>query len=127
MFVSLKKDGQLRGCIGTIEPETVCVADEIIENAISAGTHDPRFHSVAKEELGQLLYSVDVLGKPERVASVAELDAKTIWSDRFQRLEAWPAVAKSWTESTRRNSRFPLPSRKQGFILRRSIRSNASR
>lgn len=60
----------------TIEPETVCVADEIIENAISAGTHDPRFHSVAEEELGQLLYSVDVLGKPERVASVAELDAK---------------------------------------------------
>ena len=76
VFVSLKKDGQLRGCIGTIEPETVCVADEIIENAISAGTHDPRFHSVAEEELGQLLYSVDVLGKPERVASVAELDAK---------------------------------------------------
>ena len=39
MFVSLKKDGQLRGCIGTIEPETVCVADEIIENAISPQAH----------------------------------------------------------------------------------------
>ena len=74
VFVSLKKDGKLRGCIGTISPTTACVADEIIRNAISAGTGDPRFEPVIAEELPWLVYSVDVLGKAEPVASREELD-----------------------------------------------------
>ena len=73
-FVSLKIDGNLRGCIGTIEPTRASLAEEICANAISAGTRDPRFAAVRKDELADLVYDVDVLTKPEPVASTAELD-----------------------------------------------------
>lgn len=62
VFVSLKEDGRLRGCIGTIAPVRGSIAEEILENAISAATKDPRFHAVEPEELERLVYSVDVLG-----------------------------------------------------------------
>jgi Uncharacterized conserved protein len=75
-FVSLKKDGRLRGCIGTISPAAPTLAQEILENAVSAGTRDPRFPPVTREELPELVYSVDVLGAPEPVSSPAELDVK---------------------------------------------------
>ena len=77
VFVSLKKDGRLRGCIGTIGAVTACVADEIIRNAVSAGTEDPRFDPVEADELAELVYSVDVLGEPEPVeADHPQLDPK---------------------------------------------------
>lgn len=76
VFVSLKKFGELRGCIGTIAPTTISIAEEIIQNAISAGTRDPRFLSVEKEELADLVYSVDVLMEPEPIKSKDELDVK---------------------------------------------------
>ncbi|HEX7331439.1 MAG TPA: AmmeMemoRadiSam system protein A [Pyrinomonadaceae bacterium] len=61
-FVSLKTlDGDLRGCIGTIEPARDTLAQEIVANAISAATNDPRFDPVRTEELSNLRYSVDVL------------------------------------------------------------------
>jgi MEMO1 family protein len=73
-FVSLKThDGQLRGCIGTIEPARECLAEEIIANAINAAARDPRFSPVSAEELSQLQYSVDVLSAPEP-ATIADLD-----------------------------------------------------
>lgn len=73
-FVSLKThDGQLRGCIGTIEPAKETLAEEIIANAINAATRDPRFSPVSAEELSQLRYSVDVLSVPEP-ATLADLD-----------------------------------------------------
>lgn len=75
-FVSLKKEGRLRGCIGTIGPVRNSVAEEILANAISAGTKDPRFSPVSAEELDELEYSVDVLGQPEPVESETQLDAK---------------------------------------------------
>jgi AmmeMemoRadiSam system protein A len=74
VFVSLKKHGQLRGCIGTIAPTCPCIADEIIQNAISAGTKDPRFSPVRESELDDIVYSVDVLGEPEPVDDVSQLD-----------------------------------------------------
>lgn len=74
VFVSLKLDGSLRGCIGTISPTTSSIADEIIRNAISAGTEDPRFPPVTEEELSRLEYSVDVLGKAEKIESLDDLD-----------------------------------------------------
>jgi len=77
VFVSLKKGGRLRGCIGTISPVRRSMAEEIIENAISAGTQDPRFDAVSPGELDKLVYSVDVLGKPEDIDSMDELDVKT--------------------------------------------------
>ena len=60
-FVSLKKDGRLRGCIGTILPVRANLAEEILYNAVSAGTRDPRFAAVQPAELDQLVYKVDVL------------------------------------------------------------------
>lgn len=76
VFVSLKKHGQLRGCIGTISAVTGCIAEEIIRNAVSAGTEDPRFPAVTEKELDDLVYSVDVLSEPEPVSSIRELDVK---------------------------------------------------
>lgn len=76
VFVTLKKDGLLRGCIGTIEPTQKSLADEIIKNAISAGLEDPRFDPVTEEELSQLVYSVDVLKPAESISSIDELDVE---------------------------------------------------
>jgi len=76
VFVSLKKHGQLRGCIGTIMPTTDNIAREIVNNAISAGTGDPRFEPVDAEELEELVYSVDVLKPPELIDSLDQLDVK---------------------------------------------------
>jgi len=76
VFVSLKKEGQLRGCIGTIGATQKNIAGEIIHNAISAGTQDPRFEEIREEELPELVYSVDILGTPEKIESLAELDAQ---------------------------------------------------
>jgi AmmeMemoRadiSam system protein A len=73
-FVSLKKGGQLRGCIGTVQPAAPNLAEEIVRNAIQAGTADPRFPPVREDELGDLEYSVDVLESPEPVSGVNELD-----------------------------------------------------
>jgi len=75
-FVSLKKHGQLRGCIGTTEATTHDLAEEVIQNAISAGTQDPRFPRVEADELGDLEYSVDVLGEAEPVEGLDDLDPK---------------------------------------------------
>lgn len=87
VFVSLKKDGRLRGCIGSLEPTTDSVAEEIINYAICAGTRDPRFLPVEEGELDKLVYSVDVLSEPEP-AGAEGLDPKVygvIVSDGFRR------------------------------------------
>jgi len=76
VFVSLKVGGMLRGCIGTFEPTKENVAEEIITNAISSATRDPRFPRVTPGELADLEYSVDVLTAPRPVESEAELDTK---------------------------------------------------
>lgn len=76
VFVSLKKHGQLRGCIGTVVPQQKNIAAEIIHNAVSAAVHDPRFWPVELEELPDLKISVDVLSPPEPVKSQEELDPK---------------------------------------------------
>jgi AmmeMemoRadiSam system protein A len=76
VFVSLHKHGELRGCIGTTGPVTENIAQEIIRNAIEASTYDPRFMPVEEQELMDLEIKVDVLGIPEPVTGVAELDAK---------------------------------------------------
>lgn len=65
-FVSIKtSDRELRGCIGTITPTHDTLAEEVVVNAVSAATRDPRFLPVTAEELTRLRYSVDVLGEPE--------------------------------------------------------------
>ncbi|MDF9409983.1 MAG: hypothetical protein A4E52_00034 [Pelotomaculum sp. PtaB.Bin013] len=76
VFVSIKKRGSLRGCIGTITPTKRSIAEEVAANAISAGINDPRFQPVGQEELADLEYSVDVLQPPRPVKSYDELDPK---------------------------------------------------
>ena len=75
-FVSIKKLGDLRGCIGTVEPAYVDLAHEIVQNAIAAATRDPRFEPVAESELPHLTYSVDVLSPPEHVDGPEALDPR---------------------------------------------------
>ena len=76
-FVSIKTaDGGLRGCIGTIMPVQPSLDREIIENAISSSTRDPRFPAMSIAELPGVVFSVDVLSEPERIAGRGELDAK---------------------------------------------------
>jgi len=75
-FVSLHRHGELRGCIGTFSPVEPNVAQEIISNAISAATCDPRFYPVQPAELADLDISVDVLSPPEPVKDVSELDPR---------------------------------------------------
>lgn len=76
VFVSLHKHGELRGCIGTFEPTKNNVAEEIIANAISSSTSDPRFPPVTASELDDLEYSVDILTEPEPVEDTSQLDPK---------------------------------------------------
>ena len=75
-FVSIHKQGQLRGCIGTIAPTQDSLAREILWNAVSACSRDPRFDPIRPEELKWLEISVDVLGEPEDIESEKELDVK---------------------------------------------------
>jgi AmmeMemoRadiSam system protein A len=76
VFVSLHRGSELRGCIGTIEPVRENVALEVISNAISAATQDPRFPPMAPHELNGLDVSVDVLTEPESVPSINALDPR---------------------------------------------------
>ena len=75
-FVSIHKHGSLRGCIGTIGPATNSLAQEIINNAISASTRDPRFDPITEEELKWLEINVDILGDAEDIDSKEQLDVK---------------------------------------------------
>ncbi len=74
VFVSIKKHGQLRGCIGTTEPTQKNIVAETEQNAISASTKDPRFEPITRDELGDLVYSVDVLKPAEPIGDLGELD-----------------------------------------------------
>lgn len=76
VFVTLKIAGKLRGCIGTISAVTGSIAEEIVRNAVSACSEDPRFDPVMPDELERITYSVDVLGPTERIDSPSQLDVK---------------------------------------------------
>lgn len=76
VFVSIKEEGRLRGCIGTIQAAQPSLVQEIIENAVSACSRDPRFPAIGRDELDKLSISVDVLGDTEKISSAEELDVK---------------------------------------------------
>ena len=65
VFVSIKKDGQLRGCIGTFFPSEETIAHEVVANAIKSASVDPRFPPIDETELASLTISVDVLSEPQ--------------------------------------------------------------
>lgn len=75
-FVTIEKNGELRGCIGTYLPVRKNIAEEIIHNAIAAATEDYRFGSVQEKELSSLSYTVYILSEPELVKDLNELDPK---------------------------------------------------
>ena len=75
-FVSIHKNGRLRGCIGTIAPTCSCIAQEIAQNAVSASLKDPRFNEIRPDELDSLEITVDVLGETEKIDSPDQLDVK---------------------------------------------------
>lgn len=74
VFVSIKKHGELRGCIGAVEPEFASLGQEIVQRAVAACSADPRFDPVEESELDDLEYSVDVLSVPQVVSDHKELD-----------------------------------------------------
>ena len=74
VFVSIYEEGRLRGCIGTFMPVQDNIALEIVHNAISACSEDPRFDPITEEELDNLIISVDVLGEIEPVEDISTLD-----------------------------------------------------
>jgi len=82
VFVSIYKkkeqggEKELRGCLGTFLPTTKNIAEEIIKNAIASATKDYRFEPLKKEELKDLIYSVDILEEPRLVKDFKELDCK---------------------------------------------------
>jgi MEMO1 family protein len=76
VFVSIKKKGQLRGCIGTIYPTTGNIAEEVMRNAVASSVEDPRFVPIHQNELPALTFSVDVLGDPEPISTTDLLDVK---------------------------------------------------
>lgn len=76
-FVSIHmKNGELRGCIGTIYPSQENVVYEIMHNAISASTRDPRFPPITKDELSEIVINVDILTEPIKIDSKNELNPK---------------------------------------------------
>ena len=74
VFVTIRSRGALRGCIGTIEPVSASLAEEIIRSALLAATDDPRFPPVGSDELSSLTYSVSVLGQVEPAPGLSDLD-----------------------------------------------------
>lgn len=75
-FVTIEKDGKLRGCIGTYLPIRQNIAEEIIHNAIAAATEDWRFDPIKEEELPYLSYTVYILSEPELVKDIKKLNPK---------------------------------------------------
>ena len=78
VFVTIKKDNKLRGCIGTFLPARKNIGEEIISNAISAATKDYRFPLIAQNELSELNYEVSILSEPEQIE---EIDGPTKFSE----------------------------------------------
>ncbi len=75
-FVSLHRNGMLRGCIGTIVPTKPTLAEEVADNAVEAAFRDPRFSPIQIDELDDLDVKVDVLHEAEQIASLDDLDVK---------------------------------------------------
>lgn len=76
IFVTIEKNGELRGCIGTFLATKENIAKEIISNAIASATEDYRFETIQKEELPQLSYIVSVINEPKQIKDIKELNPK---------------------------------------------------
>ncbi len=68
VFVTLNRDGELRGCIGIPLP-VMPLGEAIIEAAASAALQDPRFNPVTPEELSLISLEVTILSVPEEITA----------------------------------------------------------
>jgi len=76
VFVTIYREDQLRGCIGTYVPTQESIAKEIVGNAIAASFRDSRFSPVSKKELDDLTFEISVLEEPKKIKDMKELDEK---------------------------------------------------
>ncbi|MCW8923078.1 MAG: AmmeMemoRadiSam system protein A [Gammaproteobacteria bacterium] len=72
-FVTLQKHGQLRGCIGMLEPVRP-LAEDVAHNAFAAAFSDRRFSPLQADELEQLDIHISILGTPEKMTFDSEDD-----------------------------------------------------
>lgn len=132
VFVTVRSsDGQLRGCIGTIDPSCDNVAEEVIQNAISAATRDPRFPPISSNELPGLDYGVDVLSPPELVRGMEDLDPSVYgviietFDGRYRglllpRIEGIDSVEAQWVAvHSKAGIRLGIPVRVERFTVTR--------
>ena len=77
VFVTLRKDGELRGCVGSVRPTEATAAHELIRYAVASAVRDPRFDPVRIDEVSALTIKVQLLDPPEPVSDMAELDPHT--------------------------------------------------
>jgi len=75
-FVTIEKNGDLRGCIGTYLPTRENIAEEIIHNAVAAATEDYRFGPIQEKEFSFLSYTFYILSEPELIKDLKELEPK---------------------------------------------------
>src|SRR6202171_3904610 len=74
VFVTLRKDGELRGCVGSVRPTEATAAHELIRYAVASAVRDPRFDPVRLDEVNALTIKVQLLEPPEPVTNIGELD-----------------------------------------------------
>jgi AmmeMemoRadiSam system protein A len=77
VFVTLRKDGELRGCVGSLRPTAVSAAHELIRYVVASAVRDPRFEPVRLDEVSALTIKVQLLDPPEVVTDVSGLDPQT--------------------------------------------------
>lgn len=75
-FITLKKMGQLRGCVGTFDADKT-LYENIARMAPAAATQDPRFPPVTKDELAHIRIEISVLGELEKVNTLEEIKLGT--------------------------------------------------
>jgi AmmeMemoRadiSam system protein A len=77
VFVTLRKHGELRGCVGSVRPTEATAAHELIRYAVASAVRDPRFDPVRLDEVSALTIKVQLLDPPEPVSDIARLDPHT--------------------------------------------------
>lgn len=77
VFVTLRKDGELRGCVGSVRPTEATAAHELIRYAVASAVRDPRFDPVRLDEVAALTIKVQLLDAPEPVTDITQLDPHT--------------------------------------------------
>jgi len=76
-FVTLRKNGAMRGCVGSTRPTEATAAHELIRYAIASAVRDPRFHPVRLDEVPLLSIRVQLLDPAEPLTDITRIDPKT--------------------------------------------------